>query len=540
MTMQGFLSIYDFADWIIRGFAMMAQTLVIGGAAYFLLTLSVLKPGSNERLGLLRVSMRLLFWSALALGFAQLVAAGLLSTFLIGSTNADLATALSATGVLLSLLAAAAAFALAFAARGSSCPSVALLLFLSALVVGAHTGVTHAASRVEMSPTLLAAEMLHLLAIGAWIGGIPYFILSLRRLSARDERWSVARRFSVVSLIAVPIMVATGVLMSFPYVGSLERLYQTNYGLLLGAKVALLAILLCLGAANFLAIRRLRRGASEGLESVSIFGETEVAVGLIAILCAAALASSPLAADTSAARPTSNEIASRFEITTPRLAIPTQPPSVAQNNEGPAGDAVAVSEEAERSPLDIAWSETHHHYAALLVIFTGMVALLSQIGRLTPLTRHWPVLFLGLAVYLFIVADEDAWPLGEIEFFTSLATPRIAQHKLMIAMVAGLSLFEWRGQSRKARAAWPSLAFPVIVAAASAVLLTHYGHTGRKEEVLIEISHMPVALLGVIAASARWLELRLPSSTLKRGAAIIWPVALVAAGVFLLLYRETA
>jgi putative copper resistance protein D len=110
----------------------------------------------------------------------------------------------------------------------------------------------------------------------------------------------------------------------------------------------------------------------------------------------------------------------------------------------------------------------------------------------------------------------------------------------MIAMVAGLSLFEWRGQSRKARAAWPSLAFPVIVAAASAVLLTHYGHTGRKEEVLIEISHMPVALLGVIAASARWLELRLPSSTLKRGAAIIWPVALVAAGVFLLLYRETA
>jgi hypothetical protein len=173
MTMQGFLSIYDFADWIIRGFAMMAQTLVIGGAAYFLLTLSVLKPGSNERLGLLRVSMRLLFWSALALGFAQLVAAGLLSTFLIGSTNADLATALSATGVLLSLLAAAAAFALAFAARGSSCPSVALLLFLSALVVGAHTGVTHAASRVEMSPTLLAAEMLHLLAIGAWIGGIP-------------------------------------------------------------------------------------------------------------------------------------------------------------------------------------------------------------------------------------------------------------------------------------------------------------------------------------------------------------------------------
>ncbi len=220
----------------------------------------------------------------------------------------------------------------------------------------------------------------------------------------------------------------------------------------------------------------------------------------------------------------------------PRLAIPTQPPAVITQTASPI---VAPAPEAERTLLDIAWSETHHHYAALFVILTGMVALVSQSGRVRPLTRHWPALFLGLAVYLFIVADEDAWPLGQIGFFESLANPRIAQHKLMIALVAGLALFEWRAQSGRDRTAWPSLVFPVTIAAASAFLLTHYGHTGSKEEVLIEISHMPVALLGVIAAIARWLELRLPPSTLARSAALVWPSAFIAAGAFLMLYRET-
>lgn len=542
--MQAFLSIYDLADWIIRALTMAAQTLVVGGVAYLLLTLPALTPGSNERPGLERSSMRALFYAASALGVGQLVAASALTTFLIGSTHVELAAALTADAVLLSLLSSAIAFALAFAARSSSPPKVGVLLLLSTLLVVAHTGVTHAASRAESSPALLMAETLHLIALGAWIGGIPYFIASLRTLGdARAERLSVARRFSLVSLVSVPVMIASGVLMSVPYVGSLERLYQTNYGLLLGAKGALLAILLCLGGANFLAIRKLRRGPSAVFKSVAIFGETEVAVGLIAILCAAALALSPLAADTRAARPSPTEIASRFEIAAPRLAIPILPSAVSSiatdlavsnaTTESPTGEPV-------RSELDIAWSETHHHYAALFVIFTGLVALFSQYGRMKPLTRHWPALFLCLAVYLFIVADEDAWPLGQTGFLVSLATPRIAQHKLMIAAVAGLALFEWRGQTKEATSAWPALAFPLMIAAASAFLLTHYGHTGSKEEVLTEVSHIPVALLGVIAATARWLELRLPSPGVKKIAAIVWPLALIAAGAFLLLYRETA
>lgn len=62
--MQEFFTVYDLVDWIICDVA--ADTLVVGGAAYVLLTLRVLKPGSNERLGLELFSMRTLFYSASA------------------------------------------------------------------------------------------------------------------------------------------------------------------------------------------------------------------------------------------------------------------------------------------------------------------------------------------------------------------------------------------------------------------------------------------------------------------------------------------
>lgn len=528
--MQAFLSIYSFIDWMLRGVSMAAQTVAIGGVAFILLTLRA-QARQNENVDLWRFCKSLLLWSAATLCLARLLAAGALTAFLIGSSGVDLATAASADAVHLSLLSGGAAAALALAARRRDTPS--MLLALSILLIGAHAGLTHAASRAEPSPLLLAAETLHLFALAAWIGALPYFVAALRLIGDDGERRTLARRFSLISVASVVLLAATGIFMAVPYVATLEGLYQTNYGLLIGTKVVLLLVLLSLGAANFLAIRRLRRSRPARLDSVPVFAEAEVGVGLVAIFCAVALAASPLAADASAARPDAAEIAHQFVFVWPRLQSPALPPATAL-----AASAFPASETV-RSAFDIAWSEAHHHYAALFVIAAGLVALASQFGRARLMTRHWPALFLGLAAYLFIVADEDAWPLGRVGFFESLANPRIAQHKMMIAFVAALALVEWRVQCSRLRAAWTSYVFPLTITAAAAFLLTHYGHTDAKEEVLIEISHAPVALLGVIAATARWLELRLPSLAQSRLAGIVWPTAFIAAGAFLLLYRET-
>lgn len=537
--MQAFLSIYGLIEWMLRGLSLAAQTFAVGGVAYVLFTLAPATRAARDA-ALDGFCRRLLFWSSATLCVSQALAAGALIVFLIGSTGASLSTAMSAEAVVFSLVSAGAAFALAAVARRPHpFDAPGALALLSALLIGAHTGVTHAASRAEPAPLLLAAETLHLFALATWIGGVPYFVATLRLIPDDARRRAASRRFSFTSLAAVALIAATGAFMSVPYVASLDALYQTNYGLLISTKVVLLVLLLCLGGANFLAIRGLRRTAPSRLDSVPALAEAEVGVGLVAILCAAALAASPLAADTTAARPAAVEISHQFDLAWPRLQSPALPPVSAAATATLAPSAFAAPPAPPRSAFDIAWSEAHHHYAALFVIAAGLVALVAQNGRATLVTRNWPALFLSLAAYLFIVADEDAWPLGSIGFFESLANPRIAQHKLMIAFVAGLALFEWRVQRRIFKSAWPAYVFPLSIGAAAAFLLTHYGHTEAKEEVLVEISHTPVALLGVIAATARWLELRLPSLAQRRLAGVVWPIAIAAAGAFLLLYRET-
>jgi len=57
--------------------------------------------------------------------------------------------------------------------------------------------------------------------------------------------------------------------------------------------------------------------------------------------------------------------------------------------------------------------------------------------------------------------------------------------------------------------------------------------------VLIEVSHTPLALIGVAAGWSRWLELRLDDGPARRIASFVWPTAFVLAGLLLLFYRES-
>jgi putative copper resistance protein D len=60
-----------------------------------------------------------------------------------------------------------------------------------------------------------------------------------------------------------------------------------------------------------------------------------------------------------------------------------------------------------------------------------------------------------------------------------------------------------------------------------------------KEEVLAELSHIPLAIFAVAAGWSRWLELRLPPENHTRSAvARVWPACIMLIGVILLNYRE--
>lgn len=104
----------------------------------------------------------------------------------------------------------------------------------------------------------LAADIVHLLAAGAWLGAIAAFFLlaSGRSVTGDMARVSLAERalrgFAVVGSAIVGLLIVTGVanslfLVGFEHVASLAA---STYGLLLIAKLALFAAMLCLAALN--------------------------------------------------------------------------------------------------------------------------------------------------------------------------------------------------------------------------------------------------------------------------------------------------
>jgi putative copper resistance protein D len=191
------------------------------------------------------------------------------------------------------------------------------------------------------------------------------------------------------------------------------------------------------------------------------------------------------------------------------------------------------------TPAEKAWSEYNHHWAGIIVLSVGLLALLAQAGKIS-WARSWPLLFLGLSVFLFLRSDPEVWPLGPNGFWVTFADPEVLLHRIFAALVIALAVFEWRVQTGRVASSNIRLVFPMLVAFSGALLLTHSHSLGNiKEEVLAELSHIPLAILAVMAGWSRWLELRLPAEDRARAwLARLWPVCISLIGVFLLNYRE--
>jgi putative copper resistance protein D len=541
--MQLFVDIYGFLNVVLRGFILAAQSVTVGGLAFLLLLVWPLGPrlaGAGEALA--RRALRLIFLAACGLLATEALAAASLAMMLVGTLEIPLHEAAGARAVAVDLMAAALAAVIALAVWRAQGGGVAIRTAappLSALLLGVQAGSTHAVSQFEGAAALASAEFLHMLGTAVWIGGIPYFLMSLTDVAEPRARALVARRFSHMSFGAVAALLAGGVLMAVFYVGTPPAMYGTSYGVMLAAKIVLLVGLLFLGGLNFLAVRKLEEEPAGPLLRTRRFAETEIGIGLTVLFCAASLASLPPARDLPNDRATLAEIVDRLE---PRLPIRLDSPDFETLSAALPPEALKElppGAQPPRSPADIAWSEYNHHWAGLFVVAMGVMALLERFSaRLAPYMRHWPLLFLGLAGFLFLRADEMVWPLGRLGLIESLRDPEIAQHRLLTLLIVVFGLFEWRVRLGRIKAGWAPYVFPVSTATAAAFLLAHsHALANLKEETLIEITHMPLALVGVAAGWSRWLELRLDGEA-KRIAGFVWPIAFILAGLTLAFYRE--
>ena len=70
------------------------------------------------------------------------------------------------------------------------------------------------------------------------------------------------------------------------------------------------------------------------------------------------------------------------------------------------------------------------------------------------------------------------------------------------------------------------------------LLLAHtHAISNVRDALLVELSHLPLAVLAVVGGAARFTELRGPEE-MARVARWVWPVCLVLIGMLLILYRE--
>jgi copper transport protein len=112
------------------------------------------------------------------------------------------------------------------------------------------------ASAGELAWLATPVDALHLLAVGAWTGGLALLTLGLLRRGSDDELAQSLPRWSRLATAAVVLMVLTGLFAAWREVRALEPLTGTAYGQLLIAKTTAVILMLVIGNAGRRWVRR--------------------------------------------------------------------------------------------------------------------------------------------------------------------------------------------------------------------------------------------------------------------------------------------
>ena len=131
-----------------------------------------------------------------------------------------------------------------------------LVLALSGVLLITLAWAGHAAAGIHFRVLHLVADTLHLLIGAIWpMGQIPmaYLLWHIHKgnqFLPADREVKALQRFSQISLLAVLILIVTGIINGLLMLSSWEALVTTMYGRLLLGKVFIVAIMLGLGAIN--------------------------------------------------------------------------------------------------------------------------------------------------------------------------------------------------------------------------------------------------------------------------------------------------
>jgi putative copper export protein/mono/diheme cytochrome c family protein len=176
-----------------------------------------------------------------------------------------------------------------------------VLLGIVALALVAAAG--HAAAVEPGTAAALTADVVHLVAGGLWVGGLPALALLLwlagRRAGADARPYAVlaARRFSRLALALVGALLVSGLWSAWVQIASVAGLLGTLHGRLLLVKLVAFAAMLVLASFNRRVIPALAGDAATigrpAMRRLSRFVAAEAALALLVLTVVAAMTVTP-------------------------------------------------------------------------------------------------------------------------------------------------------------------------------------------------------------------------------------------------------
>lgn len=556
--------------WFLKDFALFAvilnaatlafQSLLLGGLVYLAVIALPAGPTAQPAIDRCRHGIAR---AALALALTQILFVAVNTFILVGTIQISIVEVGAADFFIDGIVTILVSLVLFFLFRKSdkpfASPNSFVIFIVPVVCVLLMTSIwrSHAVSRLDDRLITVILTGLHQFAVAAWIGGLPYLMISLRTLEDLPSARLLAKRFSKLAIVSVATIVGTGAALSYFFIGSWQALYGTAYGFMVLTKIALLVLVLMLGWINYQLVRLPGESAKSGrspggfleleelprpLLALRRLGEAEIGIGFTIILAAASLTSQPPAVDLVQDRLEFHEIVQRFTPKVPRLAYPVEAVSPATPFEQSLQEFDNSADAREHHKLaDIEDSEASHHWAGMILLVISAGAWLSR-SKKFPWARYWPLGFIALSIFLFIRVDPENWPMGTRSFWKSFYDPEVLEHRIIILLLIFYAIFEAGVQTGRLKSQIAASVFPLMIVASGAVLLLHSHALGNvKDELLIEMNHNAIAVFAVLAGWTRLVEVRLPPADggrLTRIAGLVWPVCLVAVALLLLNYRE--
>jgi putative copper export protein len=112
-----------------------------------------------------------------------------------------------------------------------------------------EAGHSHAFAMSHGPTALLLSQALHLLAAGAWLGGLLPLLIMVQEAPLGMAK-SAARRFSAFGLVSVAILIVTAIFQGIMLSGGCRVLVGTAYGFMLLTKAVLFAVMIAIAMRN--------------------------------------------------------------------------------------------------------------------------------------------------------------------------------------------------------------------------------------------------------------------------------------------------